>query len=45
MIQNPLEVSELEKEAWGNDFHIEKVKSYALAERIKNTLMKLNIYQ
>ena len=44
MIQNPLQVSELEKEAWGNDLQIEKVKSYALAERIKETLIKLNTY-
>ncbi len=30
IIQNPIEVSELEKEAWGNYFQIEKVKSHSL---------------
>jgi len=44
MIDNPHQVSELEKEVWGNDLQVEKVKSYALAERIKNTLVKLNTH-
>lgn len=38
MIQNPYEVSELEKLAWGNDISIIRFKSHALAERIKNAL-------
>lgn len=44
LIENPFKVSELEKEAWGDDFTIEKVKSYALAERIKNALNKLDAF-
>ncbi len=45
MIRNPFEVSELEKEAWIDESpeqQIERVKSYALAERIKDALAKLN---
>ncbi len=44
MIRSPFEVSELEKEAWSHespDQQIERVKSYALAERIKDALMNL----
>jgi hypothetical protein len=47
MIRSPFEVSELEKEAWShepNKKQIERVKSYALAERIKDALMNLNTH-
>ncbi len=48
MIRSPFEVSELEKEAWIHESpeqQIERVNSYALAERIKDVLMKLNTHQ
>jgi hypothetical protein len=48
MIRSPFEVSELEKEAWIDESpeqQIKRVKSYALAERIKDALMKLNGHQ
>jgi hypothetical protein len=48
MIQTPFEVSELEREAWGHESpeqQIKRVKSYALAERIKDALMNLNNHQ
>ena len=44
MIRSPFEVSELEKEAWIDESpeqQIKRVKSYALAERIKDALMNL----
>lgn len=45
MIRSPFEVSELEKEAWNHESleqQVERVYSYALAERIKDALMRLN---